>query len=360
MAITKSNKKNRFRGAIGVITGGGDCPGLNAAIRAVVRRAEQEGIRVYGIHEGFKGLLEDNIKLLPPLEVSGIVARGGTILGTSRFNPLRDERSEKKIKANLKRHGISWLVNIGGEGTMRLSEELQKRGIPVIGVPKTIDNDVWGTDFTFGFDTAVSIATEAIDRLHSNAESHNRIMIVEVMGRHAGWIATYAGIAGGADAILIPEQTFPLSRLLKIIRHRQKIGKKFSIIVVSEDAKILLDADKTAPELLRTPMHHDEYGNLKLGGISALLERSLRRHLEMEVRSTVLGYIQRGGSPTAYDRVLATRLGVGAVDLILKGKTGRMVGLKGNRIVSIPLRQVVRKIKTVDKEIYRIGEIFFG
>jgi ATP-dependent phosphofructokinase / diphosphate-dependent phosphofructokinase len=355
--LSKGNKKIR---ALGVITGGGDCPGLNAAIRAVVRRADRSGVKVYGIREGFRGLYEGKISLLSPLDVSGIVSLGGTILGTSRFNPLRDKKSEAKIKNNLKKFKIQCLINIGGEGTMRLSNELHLRNIPTVGVPKTIDNDVWGTDFTFGFDTAVSIATEAIDRLHTTAESHSRVMIVEVMGRHAGWIATYAGIAGGADAILIPEQTFRLSHLLGIIRNREKLGKRFSIVVVSEDAKILLDVETKKSEMLHTPMHHDEYGNLKLGGISSLLERTLRRHLQMEVRSTILGYIQRGGSPTAYDRVLATRLGVAAVELALQGKSGRMVGLKGNKIRSLPFKQVVSKIKTVDRNIYQIGEIFFG
>jgi ATP-dependent phosphofructokinase / diphosphate-dependent phosphofructokinase len=353
------SKKTKIR-ALGLITGGGDCPGLNAAIRAVTKRAELEGIPVYGVREGFRGLYEGRMARLKPIEVSGIVARGGTILGTSRFNPLKDSGSIKKIRHQMKRRKIDVLINIGGEGTMRLSHELDRKGIRCIGVPKTIDNDVWGTDLTFGFDTAVSIATEAIDRLHTNAESHNRVMIVEVMGRHAGWIATYAGIAGGADAILIPEKVFPLSRLVGIIRKRERLGKRFSIIVVSEDARILTDIGLAKAELLHTPMHHDEYGNLKLGGISHLLERELRRHLDMEIRSTVLGYIQRGGSPTAYDRVLASRLGVAAAELALNGKSGRMVALQGKKIGSLPLSQVVKKLKAVDEEIYRVGEVFFG
>jgi 6-phosphofructokinase 1 len=356
----KANKKNRPLRGLGVITGGGDCPGLNAAIRAVVKRADLEDIPVFGIREGFRGLFDDRMAPLHPIDVSGIIAQGGTILGTSRFNPLKTPGAIKILRKNLALHCIDGLINIGGEGTMRLSHELFQLGIPTIGVPKTIDNDVWGTDFTFGFDTAVNIAMEAIDRLHTNAESHRRIMIVEVMGRHAGWIASYAGIAGGADAILIPEQVFPLSRLIKILRKREAVGKRFSIIVVSEDAKILLDVGSKKSKLLHTPMHHDEYGNLKLGGISALLERNLRHHLDMEVRSTVLGYIQRGGSPTAYDRVLASRLGVAAVELALQNKFGKMVGLRGNRIAPIPLRQVVRRLKQVDPNIYHVGEVFFG
>jgi len=311
------------------------------------------------VREGFHGLYEGKMSRLKPIEVSGIIARGGTILGTSRFNPLKDSHAAKKIKQQLKRRHIDVLINIGGEGTMRLSHELDRLGIPCIGVPKTIDNDVWGTDYTFGFDTAVSIATEAIDRLHTNAESHNRVMIVEVMGRHAGWIATYAGIAGGADAILIPEKVFTLSRLIGIIRKRERIGKRFSIIVVSEDARILADIGRAKAEMLQTPMHHDEYGNLKLGGISQLLERELRRHLDMEIRSTVLGYIQRGGSPTAHDRVLASRLGVAAVELAMQRRFGRMVALQGKKITSLPLSQVVKKLKCVDDAIYRVGEVFF-
>jgi len=356
----KGNKKTSRRIGLGVITGGGDCPGLNAAIRAVVKRCDLAGGKSYGILEGFKGLYEGNVKSLVPLDVAGIVSRGGTILGTSRFNPLKEKGGIQKIRKVLRKNRIDALINIGGEGTMRFSHELHRLGIPVIGVPKTIDNDVWGTDFTFGFDTAINIAMEAIDRLHTNAESHNRIMIVEVMGRHAGWIATYSGIAGGADAILVPEQPFLMSRLVGILRHRQRIGKRFSIIVVSEDAKILLDMGQSDSTMLHTPMHHDEYGNIKLGGISSLLERELRRHLSMEIRSTVLGYIQRGGSPTAYDRVLATRMGVAAVESALAGHFGRMVGLKGNQITTIPLSQVVKRLKTVDPKIYKVGEVFFS
>lgn len=357
-----ANKTSRRRApfCLGVITGGGDCPGLNAAIRAVVRRADMDQIPVYGVLEGFRGIYDDLMAPLKSIDVSGIISRGGTILGTSRFNPFNHKGFEKKIKQNLKKRNIRCLINIGGEGTQRCSYELYRLGIPCVGVPKTIDNDVFGTDFTFGFDTAVTIATEAIDRLHTTAESHNRVMLVEVMGRHTGWIATAAGIAGGADAILIPEQAFPLSKLMGIIRTRVKIGKRFSIIVVSEDAKILNDMDGNKPELLQTPMHEDEYGHLKLGGISTLLESTLKRHLKMEVRSTILGYIQRGGSPTAYDRILATRLGVAAAELAIKGKSGVMVGLHGTRIKSVPLSKVVTKLKTVDKEIYRVGEIFFG
>lgn len=360
MATRKTNQKKREPRGIGLITGGGDCPGLNAAIRAVFRRADQDGVPVHGISDGFKGLHDGRLFRLHARDVAGIVAKGGTILGTSRFNPLKVDGSLGRIKALLKKRGIGALITVGGEGTMRLSHELDRRGIPTVGIPKTIDNDVWGTDFTFGFDTAVSIATEAIDRLHTTAESHSRIMIIEVMGRHTGWIAVYAGIAGGADAILIPEEPFSLKRLMAIVKSRQKQGKRFSIIVVSEDAKILLDADRSPPRFLKVPTHEDEYGKVQLGGISRLLEAELRRRLPFEIRSTILGYVQRGGSPTPQDRVLATRLGVAAAELAIAGKTGRMVGLKGTKIVSLPFKQVVKKLKTVDRDLYRIGEIFFA
>lgn len=354
------NSRGKKRPALAVVTGGGDCPGLNAALRAVVRRSMQKGWDVYGVLEGFRGIYDDLFILLKPIDVSGIISRGGTILGTSRFNPFKHPNPEKVIKRNLRKHRIEGLINIGGEGTQRCSYELQQMGIPCIGIPKTIDNDVFGTDFTFGFDTAVNIATEAIDRLHTTAESHNRVMLVEVMGRHTGWIATYAGIAGGADAILIPEEPFKLSQILKIVKTRNRIGKNFSIIVVSEDAKIILDVKGKKGELLRTPMHQDEYGNLKLGGITYLLEETLRGHLKMEVRSTILGYIQRGGSPTPYDRVLATRLGVAASELAARGKFGQMVCLKGTDIKNISLKTVVKKLKYVDPKIYRVGEVFFN
>ncbi len=348
-----------YQGALGVLTGGGDCPGLNAALRAVVKGASQAGYQVYGILEGFRGLYENNMLALEPIDVSGIISRGGTILGTSRFNPFKHPRTLATIRSNLKKQGISGLITIGGEGTQRCAWELNRLGIPCVGVPKTIDNDVFGTDFTFGFDTAVSIATEAIDRLHTTAESHNRVMLVEVMGRHTGWIATYAGIAGGADAVLIPEQKFSLSRLIDIIERRRQSGKKFSIIVVSEDAKIVVDRGTQKPQMLHTPMHQDEYGNLKLGGITQLLEQTLRQHMDMEVRSTILGYIQRGGSPTPRDRVLATRLGLAAVNLAIKGRYGNMVGLVGTEIKGIALSRVVKKLKKVDRKIYQVAEVFF-
>ncbi len=344
---------------LGIITGGGDCPGLNAAIRAVVRRAAQEGVSCVGILHGFQGLYEGQVRPLALREVSGILQQGGTILGTSRFNPLAKPDSVSRIARTLKKYKIHRLLTIGGEGTMRCAHELEKLGFPCLGIPKTIDNDVAETDFTFGFDTAVTIATEALDRLHTTAESHNRVMLLEVMGRHTGWIATYTGMAGGADAILIPEQEFPLSRLLKIIETRRSLGKNFSLIVVSEDAKILLDVGRKKPELLRTPMHQDEYGHLKLGGIATFLEQELRLHLNMEVRTTILGYLQRGGIPTAHDRILATRLGVAAAQWALQGRSGIMAALRGNEIKPVLFSKVIQKLKQVDPKIYEVAASFF-
>ncbi len=356
--LKSTAQKSKIRN-LAIVTGGGDCPGLNAAIRAVVKRASQEKVHCWGVLEGFRGLYDGQIKRLEPIDVAGIISRGGTILGSSRFNPLKPKDGLQKIKKQLQEKNIDVLMNIGGEGTMRLSYELEKKGIPVIGIPKTIDNDVWGTDFTFGFDTAVSIATEAIDRLHTTAESHSRIMIVEVMGRHTGWIATYAGLAGGADAILIPEKPFRLSRLIEIIEWRQKVGKRFSIIVVSEDAKIILDQGNKKPSILEIPSHYDEYGKVQLGGIAIALEEELRKHINAEIRSTILGHVQRGGSPTAYDRVLATRLGVAAAELALQGKHARMVALQGKEIKAIALNKVVKKLKTVDLNLYELSKIFY-
>ncbi len=344
---------------LGIITGGGDCPGLNAAIRAVVKRAAQEKISCVGILRGFQGLYEGNARPLTLREVSGILQQGGTILGTSRFNPLARSDSHSRIAKTIKKYKIHRLLTIGGEGTMRCAHELEQLGFPCLGIPKTIDNDVAETDFTFGFDTAVTIATEALDRLHTTAESHDRIMLLEVMGRHTGWIATYTGIAGGADAILIPEQQFSLSHLLKIIETRKSLGKNFSLIVVSEDAKILLDVGRKKPELLRTPMHQDEYGHLKLGGIATFLEQELRLHLGMEIRTTILGYLQRGGIPTAHDRILATRLGVAATQWALQGRSGIMAALKGNEIKAVSLHKVIKKLKQVDPEIYQVATTFF-
>ena len=341
---------------LAVLTGGGDCPGLNAAIRAVVRAGLKKGDRLFGILEGWSGLLSQKIIPLTLENTSGLLPMGGTILGGSRTNPLKVRGGIKRSLNFFHRRKFDALISIGGEGTLNIAAAFWKEGLPVVCVPKTIDNDTWGTDATIGFDTAVQIATEAIDRLHTTAESHNRVMIVEVMGRHVGWIATMAGIAGGADAILIPEEPFEMRELLRIIRARAKRKRRFSIIVMAEDAHIRLENGK----MLKTPLKHDEYGTVKLGGISELLARELRRRTGSDVRVTILGHVQRGGSPTAFDRILATRLGVYAVDLVHEQRFGTMAVLRNNRMESILIADSAGKLKTVDPEISKVARVFFG
>jgi len=288
--------------------------------------------------------------------VSGILPRGGTILGTSRTNPLKKEEDKNKVKENMKKMGIDYLVAVGGEDTLGVARFLAGEGMKVIGVPKTIDNDVEGTDQTFGFDTAVSIVTENIDRLHSTAESHERVIVVEVMGRHAGWIAMVAGLAGGADYILIPEKQVPIDSVCDAIRSRRARGKMFSIIVVSEGFQ-LAGADK---DLVTKSAKLDQFGHAQLGGIGEIIAGEIERRTGFETRATVLGHIQRGGTPTAFDRVLGTRFGVKAVDLIHEGKTGMMVCLRGTVVTAIPLAEALTKLKLVDKDWIATAEIFFG
>ena len=339
---------------LGVLTGGGDCPGLNPVIRAVTRRAIQSGLKVVGIRNGWKGLIEADTLPLDLGSVSGILPKGGTILGTSRTNPYKRPEDLAKLKANLQALGLDALIAIGGEDTLGVATRLVKEGLKVVGVPKTIDNDLSATDYTFGFDTAVNIATEAIDRLHTTAESHHRIMVAEVMGRHAGWIATYAGIAGGADVILIPEEPIDLDAVCAIIKKRHARGKDFSIIVVAEGAQFKKEANVTVEEKL------DEFGHVRLGGIGHILGGLIEKRTGFETRVTVLGHLQRGGSPTAFDRVLGTRFGIRAVELVLQGKFGQMVSLQGNKIVGVPIELATGTLKTLDMELYEVAKIFFG
>ena len=340
---------------IGILTGGGDCPGLNPVIRAVVRQAINNGDNVVGIKYGWKGLLNKDVEDLTLQKISGILPRGGTILGTSRTNPYKDENGPANIEKNFKELDLDALVAIGGEDTLGVANKLYKeRNLKVVGVPKTIDNDLSATDFTFGFDTAVNIVTECLDRLHTTAESHNRIMVVEVMGRHAGWIATYGGMAGGADFILIPEIPIDVEEVIESIKKRHKRGKNFSIIVVSEGATFRDDTYYVQEKEL------DEFGHIKLGGIGNALGEVLKNKLNYDVRVTVLGHIQRGGSPTAFDRVLGTRFGIKAYDLIKKSKFGFMCALSGNKIIEVSLDDAVKELKTVDMEIYNISKLFFG
>jgi ATP-dependent phosphofructokinase / diphosphate-dependent phosphofructokinase len=338
---------------VGVLTGGGDCPGLNAVIRAVARRSFSRGSDVVGVREGWRGLVEGKFEPLGPREVSGLLPRGGTVLGTSRTNPYTVDGVQAVLE-NFQRAGLEALVAIGGEDTLGVASRLHaEHDLPVVGVPKTIDNDLSATDYTFGFDTAVWICTEAIDRLHTTAESHNRVMVVEVMGRHTGWIAVMSGIAGGADVILIPEFPVSIDDACSEIRHRHDRGKDFSIVVVSEGYELegLGDGGET-----------DEFGHIRLSqrGVGDALAREIESRTGFETRVTVLGHVQRGGSPTPRDRVLATRYGLKAADLVHDGGFGRMAALQGDRIVDVSLQEATAELKTVPREWYDVARAFFG
>jgi phosphofructokinase-like protein len=341
---------------VGVLTGGGDCPGLNAVIRGVVRTAvKRHGHELVGLPYGWAGAMNGDTTPLTLESTAGILPRGGTILGTSRTNPFKDEDGPEQVLATLEREGIDALIPIGGEDTLGVAKRLHsEHGVPVVGVPKTIDNDLDGTDFTFGFQTAVQIATDAIDRLHTTAESHNRVIIVEVMGRHAGWIAVHAGIAGGADAILIPERPFDIEEVCDHLRRRHDGGRNFSIVVVSEGA---VPADGDGPS---NTGQTDAFGHARLGGIAVQLESEIEERTGYESRMTILGHVQRGGTPIAYDRVLATRFGVAAADAVADGDFGRMVALRGTRIERVPIDEALAEPKLVDPELYETAEVFFG
>ena len=345
---------------IGVLTGGGDCPGLNAVIRAVVRKSIQNGHEIIGIKEGWRGLLESKFIKLDLESVSGILPRGGTILRSSRTNVYKIEGGETQVIKSMKESNMDALVAIGGEDTLGIASKLAKAGVHVVGVPKTIDNDLNATDFTFGFDTAVNIATEAIDRLHTTAESHNRVIVVEVMGRHAGWIAVYAGMAGGADIILIPEKPFDIDEVCETLKKRHARGKDFSIVVTSEGAKFKIDETKAGEGLVLISEKIDSFGHVRLGGIGNILAEEIEKRTGFETRATVLGYLQRGGSPSAFDRVLGTRLGVFAAGLVEKNQWGKMAALQGNKIVAVSLEEAVGKLKTVDMDLFEVASTFFG
>jgi 6-phosphofructokinase 1 len=338
---------------VGVLTGGGDCPGLNAVIRALVRRGDTLGYSFAGIRDGYRGLLDLSIMPLTRGSVSGLLPRGGTILGTSRTNPFKKDEDARRVVENIGKQGLECLVCIGGDDTLRVAARLFEEGIKTIGVPKTIDNDLSGTDFTFGFDTAVSIVCEALDRLHSTTEAHHRVMVVEVMGRHAGWIAVYGGIAGGADVILIPEKPFDMGEVCAVVNRRRNAGKNFSIIVAAEGAY-----PKEVGGIITKEKELDAFGHARLGGVGEFLANELEKMCGAETRHVVLGHLQRGGSPTSYDRILATRYGVRAVELIEEGKFGRMVALQGNKIVDVSLEEATRETKTVDMDMYRMAGYF--
>jgi ATP-dependent phosphofructokinase / diphosphate-dependent phosphofructokinase len=344
---------------IAVLTGGGDCPGLNAAIRAVVRRSYERGYEVLGIRTGWRGLLDGEVVALGQREISGILPRGGTILGTSRTNPYRVEGGTQRVLEHTAALGLDALVAVGGEDTLGVAARLfAEHGYPVVGVPKTIDNDLSATDYTFGFDTAVAIATEAIDRLHTTAESHNRVMVVEVMGRHTGWIAVTSGIAGGADVILIPEHPLTVEDACAEIRRRHERGKDFSIVVVSEGYELTYASGET--RMVTRGEGMDEFGHVRLGGVGDQLAREVEERTGYETRVTVLGHVQRGGSPTARDRVLATRFGLYAADLVHERRFGQMATLRGDEILAVPLGDAVAEAKRVPRELYDVARAFFG
>ncbi|MFY9402744.1 MAG: ATP-dependent 6-phosphofructokinase [Candidatus Omnitrophota bacterium] len=340
---------------IGILTGGGDCPGLNPVIRAAVRKGLLEGFEFIGIKDGWKGLVENTTIPLNIDTISGILNKGGTILGTSRTNPYKKEGLVEKVKENFKKMGLHALIAIGGEDTLGVASKLFDDGLTnVVGVPKTIDNDLSATDYTFGFDTALNIATEAIDRLHTTAESHHRVIVVEVMGRHAGWIAVEAGIAGGADVTLIPEVPIDLNEVCEIITKRRSRGKSFSIVVVAEGAQF------KEKGMVLQEQELDAFGHVRLGGIGDILAKEIEKKTGFETRVAVLGHLQRGGSPTAFDRVLGTRLGVKAVEMIKEKKFGRMAALQGVKIVDVPLKEAVKELKTVDLALYNVAKVFSG
>jgi len=334
---------------IGILTGGGDCPGLNAVIRAVVRRAERDNLEVIGIRNGFLGLIEGDVEPLTAFSVIGILPKGGTILGTSRVNPLRSVEDKQRVLSNIQRFGLDALIVVGGDGTLKAAYDLYaSSAVPLVGVPKTIDNDLRGTDYTFGFDTAVNVVRDAVDRLHSTAESHHRVMVVEVMGNTVGWIALAGGMSGGADLILIPEKPYRLEEMCAVLESRRKRGRAFSVVVVAEGA---------APAGHPLPA---DVGRGTSTGVGYRIAAEITSRLGIETRVTVLGHIQRGGSPTAFDRILATRFGLHAVELCLRGQFGYMVGLQGTKVVPVLLEFATAGPKSVALEQYAEAEIFFG
>jgi 6-phosphofructokinase 1 len=341
---------------IGLLTGGGDCPGLNAVIRAVVRKAvDSYGDEVIGFRDGWRGVLEDDFEELTIESTRGILPRGGTILGSSRTNPFAREDGVGRVLATILRHGLEGLIPIGGEDTLGVANRLQDEGVNVVGVPKTIDNDLGGTDLTFGFDTALQVATDAIDRLHTTAESHHRILVVEVMGRTAGWIALHAGVAGGADVILIPEIPFDIDEVCRLIRRRHERGRPFSIVVAAEGA-----APKEGTMEVTRGTTLDEFGHPRLGGIGYMLEKEIENRTGYETRATILGHVQRGGTPTAFDRVLATRLGLAAIDAAHDGQWGKMAALRSTEIELVQLATAVAEVRRVPVQEYQRFDALFG
>ena len=345
---------------VALLTGGGDCPGLNAVIRAVTRRSLDRGYEVVGVREGWRGLVDGKLQPLDDRAISGILPRGGTILGTTRTNPYKIEGGVERVLERFAGEGLDALVAIGGEDTLGVASRLfEEHSFPVVGVPKTIDNDLSATDYTFGFDTALTVATEAIDRLHTTAESHNRVMVVEVMGRHTGWIAVMSGMAGGADVILIPEHPITIEEACADIQRRHERGKDFSIVVVSEGYELTY-ASGEKQQIAQAPAATDQFGHVRLGGVGDVLAREIEERTGYETRVTVLGHVQRGGTPTPRDRVLATRYGLKAADLVHEARWGTMAALHGDDVVEVSLKDAVAELKTVPPEFYEAAKTFFG
>jgi len=338
---------------IAVMTGGGDCPGLNAIIQAIVTRATEYGYEVLGVLGGYLGLLNGDVRPLSLEDVEDIYSVGGTVIGTSRTNPFKTKDGPQKVMDTVKKFGIEVLIAIGGDDTLGAAYELSKQGLPTIGVPKTIDNDLSATDYSVGFLTAVDTAADAISRLHTTAKSHQRVMIVETMGRYAGWLTLMAGMAGGAHVILIPEQAFDIESVCEVINKRQAKGKTYSIVAVAEGAK-----PRKLEDFVTLSEERDEYGHVRLGGIAQVLEKEIAKRTEKETRSVVLGHVQRGGPPNSFDRILGLRLGLFAVDLIKQGKFGYAASLQGTKIVAVKIEDAVGKMRTVDEELFDLTKLF--
>ncbi len=339
---------------IGILTGGGDCPGLNAVIRGIVYTAKAEGWHVIGFKQGWKGIIQNKFMELDIPQVEDILPRGGTILGTSRTNPYKNSGDSEKVRETIKANKLDAVIAIGGEDTLGAGHKLSKDGMPIIGIPKTIDNDLNATDYTFGYDTALTIATECLDRIRTTAESHDRVMVVEIMGRHAGWIALESGIAGSADVVLIPEVPMTIDEICAYLKSRRARGKNYSIVAVSEGFSI------KGEELVTAKKELDAFGHVILGGVGDRLAKLIEKNTGFETRCTVLGHIQRGGTPTAFDRILGTRFGVKAAQLVKEGKFGFMTSLCGRRIEAVPMAEAVGELKTVPTEMYDVAKAFFG
>jgi 6-phosphofructokinase 1 len=341
---------------VAMLTGGGDCPGLNAVLRAVVRKGERTyGDELLGFRDGWLGAMEGDHEVLDVQRMRGTLPRGGTIIGSSRTNPYKTDGGPEQVRRTLADLGVEALIAIGGEDTLGVANKLFAEGVNVVGVPKSIDNDLSATEFTFGFNTAVQVATDAIDRLHTTAESHDRVMVVEIMGRHAGHIATWAGIAGGATYILVPEEEFDIAEVCETIKRRHQAGRYASIVVVAEGAQPIAGTIELAGQEL------DEFGHVRLGGIANVLADEIRQRTSYDTRVTILGHVQRGGTPTAFDRVLSTRFGIDAIDAVHAGDFGKMVALRADQIVRVSLDDAVGELKLVDPQLYHgVAEVFFG